>query len=145
MDKYYAYLLNKTDNVVKKITNSNNKSDVLKLAKEYMKLKNISNDIYDCVLIKYEKINYNEDQPIKMVYGPIKVSVLFYNITKRQSIKENKNDNRNNYLFITKKFLEKNNKNIIMKYLKKIVEYANKNKLEKRLLAPKTIDQIKKN
>lgn len=145
MDKYYVYLLNKTDNIVKKITNSNNKSDVLKLIKEYIKLKNINNDIYDCVLVKYEKINYNEEQPIKMVYGPIKVTVSFYKITKRQSVKENKNDNRNNYLFITKKFLDKNNKNIIIKYLKKIVEYASKNKLEKRLLAPKTIDQIKKN
>ena len=145
MDKYYVYLLKKSDSSIKRITNSNTKTEALKLSKEYIKSKNNNNDLYDCVLIKYEKIKYNENQPIKMVYGPVKITVSFYKITKRQSIKENKDDNRNNHLFITKKFLEKNNKNIIIKYLKKIVEYASKNKLEKRLLAPKTIDQIKKN
>lgn len=143
MKKYYIYLLNKINNNIKEVANSNKKDEVINLFKKYIKLKKpISNETHDCILLKYQKVNYNENQPIKMVFGPIKITISFYKITKRLSITDNKDDNRNNHIFLTIKFLEKSNKNIKLKYMKKIIDYANNNKLEKRLLAPKTIDQI---
>ena len=100
-------------------------------------------DLYECILLKFENVKYDEDQPIKMVHGPIKVSISFFNITPRLSIKENKDDKKNNYLFLTNKFLKNNKINeIVKKYLIKIVEYAYLDKLEKKLLAPKLIDQV---
>jgi hypothetical protein len=143
MEKYYVYFLNKTNNNIKKIASSNKKDEVIHLFKKYIKLnKNISDETHDCIILKYQKVNYNENQPIKMVFGPIKITISFYKITKRLSIKDSKDDNRNNHIFLTIKFLEKNSKNVILKYMKQIIDYANRNKLEKRLLAPKTIDQI---
>ena len=51
-----------------------------------------------------------------------------------------KSEKRNNHLFYTNSFLEKNK--ISKKDLLKIVQLASENKLEKRLLAPKIIEQI---
>ena len=69
--------------------------------------------------------------------GPVRILAVGENL-----VKDSKDDNRNNHIFLTIKFLEKNSKNVILKYMKQIIDYANRNKLEKRLLAPKTIDQI---
>ena len=57
-------------------------------------------------------------------------------------IKTNEFELRNNHLYYTLPYLEKNK--ISTKDFKKIVQLAIDNKLEKRLLAPKTIDQTKK-
>ena len=72
-----------------------------------------------------------------MVFGPIKVEIEFYHFTLRGAIKIKDSETRNNHLFYTEKY----NK-IKLKDLKKIVYLAINNKLEKRLLAPKLIDQI---
>ena len=149
MEKYYFYLLDKEKpSIVKKIFKSNLKNDLMNESKKYIKSKFKSDksklNSFEFILLKYENVKFNEDQPIKMVFGPIKISINFYLITDRLSIKENRNDKRNNHLFLTKKFLENNSKkSTIVKYMKAITEMASKNKLEKRLLAPKTIDQVK--
>ena len=149
MEKYHFYLLKKDDpSIVKKIFKSNKKTDIISESKKYIKSKfnelNKAESIYELILLKYQKVRFDENQPIKMVFGPIKISITFFKITDRLSIKENRDDKRNNHLFLTKNFLENNNKKpTILKYLKAITEMASKNKLEKRLLAPKTIDQIK--
>ena len=75
-----------------------------------------------------------------MIFGPIKVEIKFFLYSERGAIITNKYEKRNNHLFYTEEFLEKNN--ISKKNFKKIVEMAIENKLEKRLLAPKTIEQI---
>jgi len=142
MNKYYIYIINK--NLNKKIFSSNSKKEVISEFKIYIKKhsKKISKYPSDCILLKIQKVKYNEKQPIKMVYGPIKVSISFFTITRRLSIKPN-DDKRATHLFLTTEFLDKFKLPIIIKYFKKIVEYAYLDKLEKRLLAPKTIKQIK--
>ena len=75
-----------------------------------------------------------------MIFGPIKVEINFFEITTRGAIKSNKFETRNNHLFYTTEYLEKNN--IKISDFKKIVKLAVYDKLEKRLLAPKTINQI---
>ena len=62
-------------------------------------------------------------------------------MTNRGAIKTNKFETRNNHLFYTIEHLEKNN--IKLSDFKKIIKLAIDDKLEKRLLAPKTINQIK--
>ena len=76
-----------------------------------------------------------------MIFGPIKVEINFFQITNRGAIKTNKFETRNNHLFYTIEHLEKNN--IKLSDFKKIIKLAIDDKLEKRLLAPKTINQIK--
>ena len=75
-----------------------------------------------------------------MIFGPIKVDINFFELSKRGAIKTNKYETRNNHLFYTTEYLDNNN--ISKKDFKKIVNMASDNKLEKRLLAPKTIEQI---
>ena len=140
MNKYYLYSYNKKK--IKLINSNNNKKElILESKKKYFsgivkdKRENIT-----IVILKIKKVKFNENQPIKMIFGPIKVEINFYQLSKRGSIKENKYETRNNHIFYTKKFLEK--KKILKKDLKKIVDFAINNKLEKRLLAPKVIDQI---
>jgi hypothetical protein len=142
MNKYYIYLINKNSN--KKVFSSNSKKEVVSEFKIYIKKysKKISKYPSNCILLKIQKVKYNENQPIKMVHGPIKVTISFLTITSRLSIKPI-DDKRETYLFLTPEFLEKFKLPMIIKYFKKIVEYAYLNKLEKRLLSPKTINQIK--
>lgn len=146
MKKYHIFLIKKEKTIKSKIKfSSNKKSDTIKYLKSKLDkvVTSDTKDLYECILLKFENVKYDEDQPIKMVHGPIKVSISFFNITPRLSIKENKDDKRNNYLFLTNKFLKNNKMNdIVKKYLIKIVEFAYLDKLEKKLLAPKLIDQV---
>jgi hypothetical protein len=75
-----------------------------------------------------------------MVFGPVKVEIDFFEFTKRKAITSNKNEKRNNHLFYTEEYLQDNK--ISKKDLLKIVDLAVNDKLEKRFLAPKTINQI---
>lgn len=154
MKKYYFYLLKK--NKIIKLLSSNNKNEVIKNMKEYLGSKTFNSQIdpneYQCILLKVQNVKYDENQPIKMVFGPIKISINYYFLTKRLSIKNNKDDKRNNHLFLTKIFVEEkinpflsNDLKLekrILPYFKKIIDLSIFDKLEKRLLAPKTIDQI---
>lgn len=154
MKKYYFYLLKK--NKIIKLLSSNNKNEVIKNMKEYLGSKTFNSQIdpneYQCILLKVQNVKYDENQPIKMVFGPIKISINYYFLTKRLSIKNNKDDKRNNHLFLTKKFVEEkinpflsNDLKLekrILPYFKKIIDLSIFDKLEKRLLAPKTIDQV---
>tara|TARA_X000000950_G_C13663732_1_gene557046 strand:+ start:44 stop:532 length:489 start_codon:yes stop_codon:yes gene_type:complete len=161
MNKYYVYMI-KGDSFIKKIASSNNKKDTLDNFKLYLKNKEKKSiDLKEnnkCILLKIEKINWDpsKTQPIKIIHGPIKISVNYLIITPRYSLTVNKNEKRNNHLFLTDDFIKKemkksndfpgfkpNDKKKVEKYLKKIVEYSILDKLEKKLLAPKTIDQIK--
>ncbi len=161
MNKYYIYLV-KGESTIKNIAKSNNKKDIINEFKKFLKLKEFQSldsiQSIKCILLKIEKVKWDpsKTQAIKMVYGPIKISINYLNITKRYSLSINKNEKRNNHIFLTDEFIKKemresnefpgfkpNNIKKMEKYLKKIVEYSNLDKLEKKLLAPKTIDQIK--
>ena len=142
IEKYYLFVQknNKYSLVLK---NSNKKEIFLDFKNKY--LNRIKKDNYEqttIILLKIKKVPYNPKQPIKMVFGPIKVEINFFELSKRGAIKINKFETRNNHLFYTIEHLEKNK--ISTKDFKKIVELAVNNKLERRLLAPKTINQILK-
>ena len=139
IDKYYLFLKNKSK--VSFVGNNSNKKEILLnfKKKHISKIKNYEN--VTLVLLKIKLVEFNPEQPIKMVFGPIKVDIEFLEISKRGAIKKNKYETRNNHLFYTTKYLDKHK--ISKKDFKKIVSLAIDNKLEKRLLAPKTIDQIK--
>ena len=155
MQKYTIYLIKENSNSniekIKFVNTMSNKKDILKDLKNFLKKKLKNDNIinkHKIVLFKFEKVNYNPNQPIKMVFGPIKISIDFYEITKRFSIKKNYDEKKDNYLFLPKEWIETNIKKndfsdfSFKKYFKKMILLAYQNKLESRLLAPKTIYQL---
>ena len=135
VNKYYLYIRSKKK--IKFFDSHNNKKEIFINLKKNIKL----NPDFEIILITIKKVKYNPKQPIKMIFGPIKVEINFFQITNRGAIKTNKFETRNNHLFYTIEHLEKNN--IKLNDFKKIIKLAIDDKLEKRLLAPKTINQIK--
>jgi len=135
VNKYYLYIRSKKK--IKFFDSHNNKKEIFINLKKNIKLKSD----FEIILITIKKVKYNPKQPIKMIFGPIKVEINFFQITNRGAIKTNKFETRNNHLFYTNEYLEKNN--IKLSDFKKIIKLAIDDKLEKRLLAPKTINQIK--
>ncbi len=135
VNKYYLYIRSKKK--IKFFDSHNNKKEIFINLKKNIKLKSD----FEIILITIKKVKYNPKQPIKMIFGPIKVEINFFQITNRGAIKTNKFETRNNHLFYTIEHLEKNN--IKLSDFKKIIKLAIDDKLEKRLLAPKTINQIK--
>ena len=143
INKYYLFINKLSKNKISLIATHNNKKETFSILKK--KIDKINPDKYSdlsLVLIKITKVKFNPEHPIKMVFGPIKVDINFFQLSKRGAITVNKYETRNNHLFYTLKYLEKNK--LKTKDFKKIVEIAITNKLEKRLLAPKTIEQIYK-
>lgn len=139
ISRYYVYLLNIENKKIKFIDHKNNKKELfLKVKEKVINKKDIEN--YNIVLLKIKKVVFNKNQPIKMVFGPVKVEIDFFEFTKRKAITSNKNEKRNNHLFYTEEYLQDNK--ISKKDLLKIVDLAVNGKLEKRFLAPKTINQI---
>ena len=141
INKYYLFI--NYNNKIKLILNNSNKKEIfLDFKRNYLKkIKNFQD--LTIILFKIKKVNYNPNQPIKMVFGPVKIEINFFELTKRGAIKTNNFEKRNNHLFYTLDYLEKNKK-ISITDLKKVATLAFENKLEKRLLAPKTIDIINK-
>lgn len=135
VNKYYLYIRSKKK--IKFFDSHNNKKEIFINLKKNIKLKSD----FEIILITIKKVKYNPKQPIKMIFGPIKVEINFFQITNRGAIKTNKFETRNNHLFYTNEHLEKNN--IKLSDFKKIIKLAIDDKLEKKLLAPKTINQIK--
>lgn len=156
MDKYFFYLIITNNNtIIKFIEKTNNKNEVIrKLKKNEIIKKAIETKLfhYDKAkigIIKLENVNYTESngstKPIKMIFGPIKLSLEFLSFNERFTIYVNKFEKNNNHLFLTNDFLKKIGKlNFIKlrKYFKKMIKFAIEQKLEKRLLAPKIIDQL---
>ena len=142
INTYYLFV-KKKNKISLILKNSNKKEIFIDFKKKYLaKIKKENYNIVTLILLKIKQVPYNPKQPIKMVFGPIKVEINFFELSKRGAIKTNNFETRNNHLFYTIKYLEKNK--ISSKDFKKIVELAIDNKLEKRLLAPKTIEQILK-
>lgn len=134
-NKYYLIFPDKKFKIIDK---NNNKSELFKNAnKKLNNNKKLTENIYFVLLI-LEK-NNNKNSLAKT--GPVKINIVFFKTTKRGAIKIDKKDNRNNLLFYTEDYLKKNK--IRSKDLKKVAKAAFNNKLEKRLFAPKLINQIK--
>mgnify|MGYP003973650631 FL=1 len=138
----YKYYLIFPDKKFKIIIKNNN---IQQLIKEYRNKIKKNKDLYKLktfILLKFTKTKKKLKSSIKFFTGPIKVQIIFYKSSLRSAIKIDNNDFRNNILFYTKEYLE--TYKINKKDLKKIAQGAYNDKLETRLLAPKSIDQIKK-
>lgn len=138
--KYYFINPYKKFNIISKSDNSTNLLKETKLKIKNMKLSE------DNVIIKL-KISKNKDKvdaksKLKLKSGPIRVDIIIFNITKRKSIKKAEYDKRTNFLFYTEKYLKENG--LKEKDFKRIAKAAFLDKLEKKLIAPKLINQIKK-
>ena len=133
-NKYYLIFPDKKFKIIDK---NNNKTKIFKNAKKKLNKKKLTENT-DFILLILEK-NKNKNSLAKT--GPVKINILFFKTTKRGAIKIDKKDNRNNLLFYTENYLKKNK--IRSKDLKKVAKAAFNNKLEKRLFAPKLINQIK--
>ena len=137
--KYYLIFPNKKYKILAK---NNNLRILLKEGKEKIlnkKDKYVDNKMIVLKLTKQKEV-INKSK-IKLYTGPIKVEMFSYKVSKRGTIKLDEKS-KSNLLFYTQKYLDKNKIN--MTDLKKIAKAFYTDKLEKRLLAPKLIDQIKK-
>lgn len=133
--KYYLIFPEKKYKILFKNNNLNElKKEFRKINKKY-KQKTF-------ILLKLTKNKIKQKSSIKFFSGPIKVDIVFYETSIRGSLKINKQDHRNNFLYYTEDYLKKHKIN--KKDIKKIAKGAYNDKLETRLLAPKSIDQIKK-
>lgn len=143
LDKYYLFIHYK--NKIKLASNSNNKTDVFKIFKNKMQdiIKKENYHMVTLILLKISKVMYDPNSKIGIIGGPIKIDINFFYLSNRGAIKTNDNEKRNNHLFYTPQFLEKNK--VSKSHFKLIAEKAYLDKLEKRTLAPKTIEQIFKN
>lgn len=144
--KYKYYLIYPNHKKFITLGKNNNKSELFKLTKTKIKKNLKKYAVKDIILLRlkivkeYKPILKSKKKLIKI--GPIKVEVIYYQITKRGNIKMDKFEKRGDMLFYTEKYLDK--KGILIKDLKRIVKASINNKLQKKLLAPKFIDQINK-
>lgn len=140
LNKYYLFIHYK--NKIKSVGYANNKTEVFKIFKNnYINM--IKKEDYNTVtliLLKISKVKYDPNSKMQLISGPVKIDITFFYLSNRGAIKSNDNEKRNNHLFYTPKFLEKNK--ISKLHFKLIAMKAYLDKLEKRTLAPKTIEQI---
>lgn len=138
MNKYFFYKINTLTNKVSLINKGDKKTDLSKEVNKTLK----NQDKYQIMLLKIEKVKkWNPKIPLNILGGPIKLSFTFFDITKKLKIKKKEDKRAIQIIYYTLEYYEKNN--IKLKDLKKVAELAFLNKLEKRLLAPKLITQIK--
>ncbi len=152
-NKYLLFKFNPIKNKIKKITDGNKMSVI----KENVIGKKISsdNEVILLKLSKEKKFNPNASNNLgKLIGGPIKITFKIFEITASHSLKpkyeklpnkkgELDSDKRNSqFLFITLEHYV--NHGIKTSDMELVALLAAQFKLEKRLLAPKLIDQIYK-
>jgi len=131
------YVFFKFDGI--KVSSINKGNSKTELTKEINKKNLIKKP--QIMLMKIEKKKeWTPKTPINMIGGPIKISFIFMTLTDRLKIKKQEDKRAIQIIYYTLDYYEKNN--IKSKDLKKIAELAFNNQLEKRLLAPKLINQI---
>lgn len=142
MDKYY-YILTTLKKA--KILGHN---DINKKAKDEANklIKNIGDKIEDqyVVKLKIKKVSKkllkeNEESKIKLIGGPIKIDIIFYQI-ENLKLKKLVNFPLNNNIYITEKYLS--NHNITDSILKKITIITLNKKLNKKLFSINIIDKF---
>jgi hypothetical protein len=138
-NKYLFFKFNHENNKLVLINKGNSKSELIKIIN-----KKSINKKYEVLLMKFEKKkewSLNTKIPINMLGGPIKISFSFFDISDKNKLK-NKEDSRSiQVIYYTWDYYQQYN--IKKNDLLKVAELAILNKLEKRLLAPKLISQIK--
>jgi hypothetical protein len=137
-NKYFIFKYNKQTNKLSAITNGNTIPDIKKTIKG--KKINIADEI---LLMTLKKTDWtpNNKIPINMLGGPIKITFKFYEITEKGKLVLKEDSRDLNFLYYTYDYYLKHK--IKLSDLKKVALLCFQNKLEKRLLAPKLITQIK--
>ena len=130
--KYYFISTDK----FKIISSEQSKKDIIKKTKKIIKNKKYKDT--QIVLLKKTKIKESKSKMIKT--GVIKIELFYYNVIDLK-LTINEKSKLNNIIFYDKIYYQKYG--IKHTDLRKIVKASFNNKLEKRLLAPKMISQIK--
>lgn len=102
----------------------------------------------DIIRLKITKVKdsiYQKSKTAKItsIGGPILITIDFYKVNSNGNLKSDRDEDRNDTLYITEKFL-KNNK-IKKSHLKKIAKKAFYKQIRKTVLSINTIDKIIKN
>ena len=116
---------------LKKILSNNNKYEGLYVVK--LTIKKISSSL----------LKQNEESKINIIGGPIEVKIEFNEIKNNKLVKLD-DYKKNNKIYITDKFLNKN-KSIDEKIIKLIASSAHNNRLSTKLFHINTIDKLLKN
>ena len=101
----------------------------------------------DIIRFKITKINkniYEKSKTAKLtsIGGPISVTIDFFEVSDKGKLKSDNQEDRNDIVYITEKYLEKNK--IKSGDLKKIAKKAYLNQLRKTVLSVVTIDKLLK-
>ena len=138
-NKYLFFKFDLKNDKLSLIEKGNSKSELIKnINKKTIKQK------YEIILMKLEKVkewSLQSKIPINMIGGPIKISFLFFDLTNKNKVKHKEDSRSIQIVYYTWEYFQKNN--IKLSDLKKVAKLSVSNKLEKRLLAPKLIEQIK--
>ena len=98
INTYYLFL-KKNNKISLILKNSNKKEIFIDFKNKYLdKVKKEDYNIVNLILLKIKQVPYNPQQPIKMIFGPIKVEITFFELSKRGAIKVNQFETRNNHL-----------------------------------------------
>jgi hypothetical protein len=138
-NKYLFFKFDLKNDKLVLIEKGNSKSELIKnINKKTIKQK------YEMILMKLDKVkewSLQSKIPINMVGGPIKISFLFFDLNNKHKLKHKEDPRSIQIVYYTWEYFQKNN--IKISDLKKVAKLSVSNKLEKRLLAPKLIEQIK--
>jgi hypothetical protein len=133
MNKYIFINTNKNFTILGEL---NNLTDLKTLIKSKIKNENI------IILLKFTKNKDYSKSKLNLKTGPIKVDIVYYEKTKRGSIKVLEKELRTNFIYYTKDYLEKYG--LKNKDFRKIAKASFNKKLNTKLLGSKIIEQIKK-
>ena len=131
------------------ILGSNNKLNIAKndaikyIDKKNDKLENQFVVMLKLTLVSNKLLKENKEAEIKTIGGPIQINIDFYKI-KNNDIVKIEDYEKDNKLFITDSFLEKNKK-IGEDIIKLIASSAHNNKLNTELFVINKIDKLVKN
>lgn len=149
-NKYYLFKFNTENKKIKFFAKS---KTIGGLEESLADFKSSNYTKYEWVLLKFSKVPefYTDNSKIKTIGGPIKISIKIYQLSKTNKLKQKYEkelnrfgkldpDKRNaQFLYITDEYYKKGIKS---KDIESVGLFAVQNKLEKRLLAPKLINQV---
>ena len=144
----YVYKVKNTNKKKVKLFDSNNKLSLAKkITKETIK-SNLSRyenkSIIKFTIRKISKklLKKNKESKIKVIGGPIQVEIRVFDVSSKGKLIINQQETRNNTIYFTEKFLEKNKK-IKPIHLKKIALKVFNRKLDNRVFSVNTVDKLK--
>ena len=137
-NKYFIFKYNKETKKLTALTKGNTINEIKKKIKG--KKIRLNEDVMFMTLKKTDWTPASK-VPLNMLGGPIKITFKFYQISEKGKLTIKDDERELNLLYYTYDYYLKNK--VKLDDLKKVALLCFQNKLEKRLLAPKLITQIK--